>query len=55
MERIPLSAERIAELLQLCLKSTYFSYNSEFYELRQRAVMGSSVSAIVANLYMVFL
>ena len=33
--RTPLPAERIAELLQLCLKSTYFSYNGEFYEQRQ--------------------
>ena len=33
--RTPLSAERIAELLQLCLKSTYFSYTGEFYEQRQ--------------------
>ena len=52
--RTPLPAERIAELLQLCLKSTYFSYNSEFYEQRQGAAMGSPVSAVVANLYMEF-
>ena len=32
VERTPLSAERMAELLQLCLKSTYFSYKGEFYE-----------------------
>ena len=52
--RTPLPAERIAELLQLCLKSTYFSYNGEFYEQRQGAAMGSPVSAVVANLYMEF-
>ena len=45
MEWTPLPAERIAELLQLCLKSTYFSYNGEFYEQRQGAAMGSPVSA----------
>ena len=50
----PLPAERIAELLQLCLKSTYFSYNGEFYEQRQGAAMGSPVSAVVANLYTEF-
>ena len=38
MVRTPLPAERIAELLQLCLKSTYFNYNGEFYEQRQGAV-----------------
>ena len=27
--------ERIAEVLQVCLKSTYFSYNGEFYEQRE--------------------
>ena len=50
VERTQLSAERIAELLQLCLKSTYFSYNSEFYEQRQGTVMGSPVSSVVANM-----
>ena len=54
VERTPLSPQRIAELLQLCLKSTYFSYNGEFYEQRQGAAMGSPVSAVVANLYMEF-
>ena len=54
VERTPLSPERIAELLQLCLKSTYFSYNGEFYEQREGAAMGSPVSAVVANLYMEF-
>ena len=50
--RTTLPAERIAELLQLYLKSTYFSYNGEFYEQRQGAAMGSPISAIVVNLYM---
>ena len=53
-ERTPLSPDRIAELLRLCLKSTYFSYDGEFYEQREGAAMGSPVSAIVANLYMEF-
>ena len=41
VERTPLPAERITELLQLCLKSTYFSYNGKFYEQRQGTAMGS--------------
>ena len=45
-----LPAGRIAELLQLCLKSTYFSYNGEFYEQRQGAAMGSTVSVVVATI-----
>ena len=52
--RTPLPVERIAELLQLCLKSTYFSYNGEFYEQRHGAAMGSPISAIVVNLYIEF-
>ena len=53
-ERTPLSPGRVAELLQLCLRSTYFSFNGEFYEQREGAAMGSPVSAVVANLYMEF-
>ena len=53
-ERTPLSPDRIAELLRLCLKSTYFSYDGEFYEQREGAAMGSPVSAIIANLYIEF-
>ena len=54
LERTPLSPGRVAELLQLCLRSTYFSFNGEFYEQREGAAMGSPVSAVVANLYMEF-
>ena len=31
-ERIVLSPDRIAELLETCLTSTYFSYHGDFYE-----------------------
>ena len=47
VERTPLSPDRVAELLSLCL-------SGEFYEQRQGAAMGSPVSAVVANLYMEF-
>ena len=54
VEQTPLPAERIAEL-QLCLKSTYFNYNGEFYEQRQGCSNGGPpVSAVVVNLYMEF-
>ena len=53
-DRTFLSPERIAELLGMCLKSTYFSYGGSFYEQKEGAVMGSPVSAVVANLYMEF-
>ena len=53
-ERPPLSPDRIAEVLDLCLRSTYFSYGGELYEQREGAAMGSPVSVVVANLYMEF-
>ena len=53
-ERTPLPPDRIAELLGLCLRSTYFSYCGEFYEQKEGAATGSPVSAVVADLYMEF-
>lgn len=41
----------IAEVLEFCLKSTYFCFNSKFYEQQEGGTMGSPVLAVVANLY----
>ena len=49
-----LSLEQIAELLEMCLKSTYFNYGGNFYEQKEGAALGSPVSAVVTNLYMEF-
>ena len=54
MNRTTLSPDRVAELLEACLRSTYFCYGGEFYEQREGAAMGSPVSAVVTNLYMEF-
>ena len=54
IERTSLSAERVRDLLQMCLSSTYFSYEGVFYEQLDGAAMGSPVSAVVANLFMEF-
>ena len=51
-DRTSLSPEQIADLLEVCLKSTYFSFGGNFYEQNKGATMGSPVSAVVANLYM---
>ena len=51
-ERTPLAPEDITNLLELCLKCTYFQYEGEFYLQIHGAAMGSPVSPIVCNLYM---
>ena len=39
-------------LLEFCLNSTYFTFQEKFYEQVEGAAMGSSISPIVANVYM---
>ena len=51
-ERTVLTVEDIIQLLEFCLKNTYFSFQGQFYEQVEGAAMGSPVSPIVANLYM---
>ena len=51
-ERSVLSPEQITKLVEVCLKTTYFVYNSEHYEQLEGAAMGSPVSPIVANIFM---
>ena len=49
-----MGADWIADLLAVCLRSTYFLYNEKVYKQNEGAAMGSPVSAVVANLYMEF-
>ena len=49
-DRTFLSLERTAELLEMCLRSVYFSYGGNFYEQKEGMAMGSPVCAVVANL-----
>ena len=53
-DRTTLSRDRVGELLEVCLQSTYFSHEGAFYEQREGAAMGSPMSAVVANLYIEF-
>ena len=46
--------ERVTELLELCLGSTYFGFKGECYGQVSEAAMGPPVSAVVANIYMEF-
>jgi len=41
-----------ARLAKFCLRSTFFSFQGEFYEQTIGVAMGSPLSPIVANLYM---
>ena len=54
-ERTVMEVRDIIFLLEFCVKNTYFSFQGQFYEQVEGAVMGSPVSPIVANLYMEYL
>ena len=47
-----LEANDIVQLLDICLNTTYFSYNNIIYRQKQGAAMGSPISPIIANLFM---
>ena len=47
-----LSSEQLVGLLELCLRSTYFSFRGQFYQLTDGVAMGSPVSSVVANIFM---
>ena len=42
---------QIVELLELCLRSTYFTFREKYYRLTDGVAMGSPVSSIAANLF----
>ena len=42
----------IADRMNLVLRSTYFQYNGSIYEQQDGAAMTSSVSAVIASIYM---
>ena len=47
-----MSIKHIMDLLEFCLRSTYFIYQGKYYDQVEGAAMGSPISPIVANLYM---
>ena len=50
--RTTLSPDDVVKLLEVCLTTTYFIYDSEYYEQLHGAAMGSPISPVIANLFM---
>ena len=50
--RTTMSIKHNMDLLEFCLRSTYFTYQGKYYQQVEGAAMGSPISPIVANLYM---
>ena len=51
-ERTALTPSQIITLLQICLKTTYFLDQEQYYEQKDGTAMGSPVSLLVANIFM---
>jgi hypothetical protein len=47
-----LGVDKIMELIDLCLDSTYFQLGDKFYEQRRGLAMGSPLSPVLVDLYM---
>ena len=50
--KLPLPTNDIMDLLNLCLTSTYFTYNGKHYKQLHGTAMGSPVSVFVAEIVM---
>ena len=47
-----MSISQIVTLLEFCLKNTYFLFQGKYYEQVHGAAMGSTISPLIANLFM---
>ena len=44
----------ICHLIRICMESTYFEFEDEMYKQTDGAPMGSPLSLVLADLYMLF-
>ncbi|XP_023710176.1 uncharacterized protein LOC111865964 [Cryptotermes secundus] len=51
-ERSVLQVEAIMELLEVCLRTTYFQVDDKFFQQKDGMAMGNSLSPIVSNIFM---
>ena len=51
-QRTSMTVKHMTCLLEFCLRSTYFTFQNKYYEQVEGTVMDSSISPIVANVYM---
>ncbi len=51
-DRTAITPGELCNLVELCVKSTYFCFEETFYEQKEGASMGSPLSPILANIYM---
>ena len=51
-DRTNIPLDEICQLMELCLRSTYFQFKDRYFELVEVAAMGSTLSPVIANLYM---
>jgi hypothetical protein len=48
----PLELDGVMELLEVCIKTTYFQLEDKFYQQKEGMAMGSSLSPVVTNIFM---
>ena len=50
--RTPFKADKVTELLEICLTSTYFTFQGKNYHFTDGVAMDSPVSSVVVNIFM---
>ena len=50
-ERTSIPVSQLVELVELCLRTTYFQFQDNYFEQTDGAAMGSPLSPVIANLF----